>query len=159
MLSKIYVFLKFIIFHYFSLTFQEVTGIVSKNVLHFRESNFFTPCLKTPDLFLGEPLGFRISSDVFTVDPICSFDCFFTVCQVLCFCVATVSAMDLREYFFTLRCFLLVFLPHIWHNLLLWKLSWAGSSALKVAGFPTEVQNIGPDQLFKSHSVQQLYGT
>ena len=67
-------------------------------------------------------------------------------------CVVTTSATDLRKRFFTLRRFL-SYTPSCVHQ----GFPGTGSSALKVAGLPTEVRNTDPSHLFESHSVWQLF--
>ena len=78
-------------------------------------------------MFLREPIGFFIfscfyffmyfflhffvSSDVFALDSIYSLHYFFTVCPVLCFCVVTAGATDLRERFLLPGIFYLTILP------------------------------------------------
>ena len=130
---------------------QEVIWRVRKNFLHFRKWNFFTSCCKNSSfVFRRRRKGFWfllvfVSSDVFIIDStiiiiICSLHSFFFVCQVLCFCVVTASATDMQERFLISGVFyltpLLTFDTTFFHQGFIG----VGSSALNVAGLPTEVQ-------------------
>ena len=113
-LSKICIFLKFIIFHFFSyisgsdlesseklLTLQEMRlfYLMLKKLLFFFQQN--TQGFSFLHFFISPFFFFHVfvSSDVFIVDFICSLHCFFTVCQVLRFCVVNPGATDLRKSF------------------------------------------------------------
>ena len=117
MLSKSFIFFKFIISTFF-LMFQEVTWRAWKNFLHFRKINLLPSSLKTP-VFLENPFLFLSlllwmfsflyvfisSSYVFIDDCICLLHCFVTVVLV------TTSATDLRENFLLSGVLYLTLLP------------------------------------------------
>ena len=147
-------------------TFQEVTWKVWKNV---RKWNVFTSCLKNPVLFLGETLGFFISScfhfflfwffnvfdssDVFIVNCIFSFHCFFTVCQVLRCSLVTASTTDLRERFLLSGIFYIRLLPAFIKDslglaVLLWRLQ----------GFPLRFETQA-QPICLNYTVFDNYGT
>ena len=133
---------------------EEVIGRVRKNSLHFRKWNLFTSCWKNSCfVFRRRRKDFSfllvfVSSDVFIIDSICSLYSFFFVCQVLCFCVATASATDMQERFLISGVFYLTPLLTIDTTFFHQGFFGAGSSALNVAGLPTEVQNTDLAHLF-----------
>ena len=156
MLWKIYVFFKFVIFHFF-LMIQEIENLTNflcsyvlgsnlqsfknaKRLFIFQEMKLFNLKLKN-SCFLGENFRlfhhsfFRrfhsffhafISSDVFIVDCICLLYCFFTVSQVLRFYVVVLRVLRIWGVAFYFQT-----LFTLYSFLLLSRLSWGWQFCLE----------------------------
>ena len=87
---------------------------------------------------------FRCFLGVFIVDCICSLHRFLSVCSLFVhWCIVTASATDLREKFLLWGVLYLTISSCFYQDF-----SGSGSSALKVGGFPTQVQNTDPAHPF-----------
>ena len=131
----------------------------------------FSHQLKKSCFFLGKPLAFFITfssdvliffscfhffmflflqmfSGVFIIDCIFSLHCFFTFCEVLRFCAVVSKVLRIWESFFYSQAFFALhpfstFGPTCFYQ----GFPEAGSTALKIAGPPTEVRNTDPAHL------------
>ena len=162
---KIFIYFWNLWFSTFFLMFQAITWRVRKNFLHFSKWNFFTSCLKNPVLFLGEPLGSSISCCFhfflfsFLHVSISSFSSFLErFLLLIAFFNFTVSSLFVRYFVFVLLPRVLQIWNSAFYSLAFFAIdtpscfyqgfSGALSSALKVAGLPTEGRNTGLLYLF-----------